>query len=436
MVRYLPLRWVRSLSLWALIAALAVSSSVWGQDKDLSPKDKSRLNALKDGKEEVTAADKAILEQAARFQLHRLTQEKYWKKTPTENNSMDNLLEQDTFKIIPVPTPQKPLNEKQQQFLDALTDAYLPPIEEALRHPEPIVRVNAARILAKIGESGQEKSAKAMLAVLNDPKQWDAVKLWMLRGLEGLFNASYVMAAVPGNERPNHRAFAIKNESLENDCIQALADFILRKPILSPNTPEDEIKAIQYVRRAAIRALGVTRLPAILNKKQFVGTPTALVLVRVVANDGLTPPASLSEQLEAAIGMAQLQTDLTDGYQPDYAAHAVGDFIVDLATVFNNKRAPVKQGNIKPYPWKYWATKLEAALQAWKEANPKAGGPSGAYLASLVEKVSTMIRTVEKEQGVANVSDLRAWLKNPPPNSSLFKGHPETTVKPAEPADN
>src|SRR5260370_30783213 len=103
MVRYLPLRWVRSLSLGALIAALAMSPSVWGQDKYLSPKDKSRLNNLKDGKEEVTSADKAILEQAARFQLHRLTQDKYCRKTPTANNSMDNMFEPDNFTFIPVP---------------------------------------------------------------------------------------------------------------------------------------------------------------------------------------------------------------------------------------------------------------------------------------------------------------------------------------------
>jgi hypothetical protein len=426
--------WVgRKLSSAACVLALAMPASLWGQEKDVSPQNKSRLNALKDGKEAPTAADKALLEQAAKFQLHRLAQEKYWRKPPPEGLTVDQLLEQDTFKIMPVPTQQKALTENQQQYMDALTDAYLGPIDEALHHPEPIVRVNAARILARIAESGQEKSAKALLKVLNEKDQWDAVKFWIFRGFEGLFNASWGTAAIPGNQRPNGRAF--KDEALENQCIQAIGEYILRKPSLSPNASEEEIKGIQYVRREAIRALGVTKLPAIIVKKQFVGTPSSLILVKVVANDGLSPSASLSERLEAAIGVAQLQTSLADNYQPDYAAHIVGHFIVDLANVFNNGGGAANPGVIRPYPWKLWATRLETALLAWKEANPKSSGPYGEYIESLVDRFSTMIRTLQKGQGLANVNDLRAWLQKPPPNSSLFKNHPETTVKLPEPAE-
>jgi hypothetical protein len=424
----------RRLSLAAWVLALAAPAPLWGQDvKDVSPQNKSHLNALRDGKEAITAADKPILEQAAKFQLHRLTQEKYWRKPPPEGLTIDQMLEQDVFKYIPMPTQQKPLNENQQKFMEAVADAFLSPIEEALHHPEPIVRVNAARILARIAESGQEKTAPVLLKVLNEKDQWDAVKFWVFRGFEGLFNASWWNAAVPGNERPNHRAF--KDEALENQSIQAIGDYILRKPTLSPNASEEEVKGIQYVRREAIRALGVTKLPAIIVKKQFIGTPTSLILCKVVANDGLSPSASLSERLEAAIGLAQLQTNLVDNYQPDYAAHIVGNFIVDLANVFNNAGGAAAQGTIRPYPWKLWATRLEEGLQAWKEANPKASGPSGEYIASLVDRFTTMIRTLQKAQGLANVNDLRAWLEKPPPNSSLFKNHPETNVKPPEPAE-
>ncbi len=433
MISHIPFTGVTRIGVLASIAALLFSSPVWSQDKDVSAQAKSRLIALKDGKEELTDADKKTLEQAAKFQFRRLTQEKYWRKPPPEGLTLDQWMEQDIFKYMPVPTPQKPLNENQQKYMAAFLETYRAPIEDALHHPEAIVRVNAARILARIAESGQEKAAKDILQVLNDKKQIDAVKEWMFHGLEGLFNASYWTAAIPGGQRPNRRAF--KDEALEDQCIQALVDFILRKPNLGPNASEEEIKGLQYVRRAAIRALAVTRLPAIIVKKQFVGTPTSLVLVRVVANDGLTPPASISERLEAAIGLCQLQSNLADNYQPDYAAHAVGLFLVDLAKEYNDKRG-AKGGEIKPYPWKWWAGRLEAALQGWKEANPKSATSSGDYIEKLGDKYKSVLLTVGKEQGTVDVNDLKSWLRTPPPNTALFKNHPETAVKPAESAEN
>jgi hypothetical protein len=438
MVLSLPNGWIRKVGLLASLAGTFWASTGWSQDKDLSPTEKSRLRALKDGKQAVSEEDKAILKQAAAFQLHRLTQNKYWKKPPPEGRTLDELLEQDIFQNIPVPTEDKPLNTEQQKYMAAVADAFLGskldgPLDEALRNPEPIVRVNAARILARIAESGQEKAAEEMLKILKDKKQSDAVKNWVFHGLEGLFNASYWAAAIPGGERPNHRAF--NNESLEDQSIQALVDFILSKPSISPNASPDEIRGIQYVRRAAIRALATTRLPAIIVKKQFVGTPTALALTRVVANDGLTPPASLSERLEAALGLCKLKTNLVDGYQPDYAAHVVGLFLVDLANVFNNA-APVSPGSIKPYPWKLWAGNLLLALQGWKEGNPAANSQSGVYIDKLAEKYRAALLTLQKQQGKIDVNDLRNWLGTPPPSTSLFKNHPETVVKPAEAAEN
>src|SRR5713226_4078844 len=149
--------WIRKYRLGILIVGVMtialgvgwISNPCYGQEaKDLSSQDKSksRLNRLKDGKEAMTAEDKALLEQAARFQLRRLAQDKYWRKQPPENKSLDDFVEE-TFKLIPMPASQKPLSDGQQQYLEAFASAYLGPIDEALHHREPIVKVNAARIL-------------------------------------------------------------------------------------------------------------------------------------------------------------------------------------------------------------------------------------------------------------------------------------------------
>ena len=279
--------------------------------------------------------------------------------------------------------------------------------------------------------SAQEKTAEECLKVLKDKDQPDAVKLWALRGLGGLFTAAYTASTVPVNERPNRRAF--KNSDLEDKCIVALVEFVLRKPNLPPNPTPEEVEAFRYVRREAIRTLAQTRFPAVMNKKEFVGTPTALALARVLVDDGITPTASLSEKLESAIGLCQLQTNLTDGYHPDYAAHVVGLFIDELGKAFNNRKN-LAGGEIEDYPWKYYAGRLLAALQAWKEANPS-NEPSGKYIADLFREFNTVLGAVQKKQALVNVNATEAWLKNPPPNSLLFKGHPETVVKPAEASD-
>jgi len=209
-------------------------------------------------------------------------------------------------------------------------------------------------------------------------------------------------------------------------------EFVLRKPNLPPNPTPEETEAFRYVRREAIRALAQTRFPAVMNKKEFVGTPTALALARVLVDDGISPTASLSEKLEAAIGLCQLQTNLTDNYKPDYAAHVVGLFIVEMGKIFNNRKN-LAAGQIQDFPWKYYAGRLLEALKAWAAANPP-NDPSGSgkYIATLVEKFDADLRAVQRMQGLFNVNAFEAWLQNPPPNSSLFKGHPEIVVKPAE----
>src|SRR5262249_253429 len=160
---------------------------------------------------------------------------------------------------------------------------------------------------------------------------------WALHGLEGLFTASYNYSAVPVNQRPIPRALA--KEDLENQIIVALVDFVLRKPNLSSNATPEEVEAFRYLRPQPLPPLPPPRFPAMMNKKEFIGTPTALALCRILVDDGISPTASLSEKLEAAIGLSQLQTNLTGGtdYYPDYAAHAVGLFIVELGKAFNGR---------------------------------------------------------------------------------------------------
>jgi hypothetical protein len=408
----------------SLITGLWLANTVLAQDAtDLSARDKLRLQALSNGKEAMAPNDKDLLQRAAKFHLRRLTQEKYQRKLPPENKGLDELLERDTFTLIVVGTEKKPLTQSQQEFLQAFTDALLPGINEVLKNPEPIARVNAARILARLGEAGQEKAADDMVKILQDKDQSDAVKFYGLKGLADLF------AAAPGANIPGKRA--LKDEDREDKCILALVEFLERKSNLPNNAPPEEVDAFRYLRRQAIRALGKTRTPAVTKKKQLVGTPTGLALLRVVSNDGLNPPPSLYEQVEAAVAVCQLQTPLVNGYQPAYAAHVIGEFILEFANQNNQNRAGAAPGGIPTLPWKYLAAILLEALKSWKAANP-----TDAYIGELVGKSENLLKTIEKNVGSPATAGLQAWLQKPPPQTSLFKGDNKSVVKPSAPAEN
>ncbi len=381
---------------------------------------------LRDGKKEVASAPEGLFDKAAQWHVYRLTLQALQEKKGLK--SIDELLEQETFKFIPVPPPQKPLEKNQQEYMKAFSDALLGPINKVLGDPDqkPIARVNATRILARLGEAGQENVADTLVKILKDEKQLDAVKIWVLKGMRDLFAA---------------RRF--KDENREAACILALVEFLERKPI-SPleGAPPEEVNAFRYLRREAIRALGQTRLPGLIEKKKIVGKPTALALLRVVSNDGITPPPLLSERIEATIGVCQLQSKLLDLYQPDYAARHVGEFLVEFAREYNTDRLklaapPMNPGAaggpaVKPIPaeaWKYQAGRLLEALRTLKY-----DAPDNKYLADLNEKSGTLLRTIEKGLENANSQTLQAWLqKAPAPNSSLIKGDDKAVVKPSEP---
>jgi hypothetical protein len=408
-----------------LFAGLGLANLSLAQEStDLSTRDKQRLKVLAEGKEAVSPNDKDLLQRAAKFHLRRLTQKKYQEKLPPEPKGLNELLERDTFTLIPAPTEKKPLTDSQQDFLQAFTEALLPAIDEVLQNGEPIARVNAARILARLGEASQERAADDMVKVLQDKNQSDAVKFYALKGLADLF------AAAPGSNIPGKRA--LKDEGREDKCIVALVEFLERKSSLSANAPQEEIDAFRYLRREAIRALGKTRTPAVMKKNQLVGTPTALALLRVVGNDGINPPPTLYEQAEAAISICQLQTSLAKGYQPDYAAHVIGEFIVEFAKNYNQNRANqagAAAGNIPSLPWRFLAGGLLDALKNWKNPTP--------YTTALAGKSENILKTIQSPAaGNPATANLQTWLQTPVPVSSLFKGDEKSVVKPSAPAEN
>ena len=378
--------------------------------------DKVLAQRFHDGKQ-MSDSDKPALQRVAKWYIYRLTLSKYQDRTPDQNEPLSsarsvNDLLQELFALLVLPNPNKAiqLSPNQQRYMQEFTSALIPPIERVLQNNKQIARINAAIVLAKLGESGNEAVVKPLLAILKDKNQNDAVKLWALIGLKNLFRAK---------SNPDVEGFKDRDE--EVDYIHELLEFLARKPSLPPNATDEEREAFRYVRREAIRALGQTRYPALLKKKVPLGRP-ALELVRIMRNDGISPEPTFSEQIEAAIGVCQMKAKLYPNYQLEYAIQQVGQFLLDFADKYEKERnKPNKSAS-----WKYESARLQQALSTLAEDAPQ---QERAKVASFAQVAKDMLKRIENNSE-SLVVELRKWLdKNQPPENALYKGEKDATIK-------
>src|SRR5205814_9294276 len=132
--------------------------------------------------------------------------------------------------------------------------------------------------------------------------------------------------------------------------------------------PPEEEQGIRFVRREVIRALGQTRYTAAGPAGKEVSP--AWALLRVARRNGVEPEPNVMEQVEAAIGICQLQPKLTKDYNVDYAAYQVGEFVVDFAGYSINPNQLPPSNNGVGIAWKIQAARLSVALDRLRENAP------------------------------------------------------------------
>jgi hypothetical protein len=399
--------------------------------------DLSTLSALKDGRSQVSEKDRPVLNKTARWLIYRLTwveyqEKKYQEGAYLESNRMTmNELVQQAYSFIPVPDPRKKnpsLAPDQIRFMEEFSRPLVVHIKKVLQNPRWIARVNAAMILARIGECSVEEVADAYREILEDKKQIDAVKYYALIGLKNQFKASAFQDQ------------GFKNKEREARCALALIDYLKHKPSFSPDSGRDEVEGFRYVRREAVRALGLSRLPGVLKDKEIAGRP-ALELLRVVRKDGLTPEPSLSEQVEAVIALSELQTKLFPdskfyaAYEADYAVYHVAQFVVEFAGHYAERNRP---GQVTT-PWKLQSARLAQALRSWQDDllsyKYKFNADRAKYVSDMLGRCLSVIERIENTTP-ADPNKLRDALRtNLPKGAELFAGMPDSTIKSPLPSE-
>jgi hypothetical protein len=265
---------------------------------------------------------------------------------------------------------------------------------------KPIVQVNVARVLANLADLGQGELADALIEVLQDNNQYEGAKYWALKGLQQLVNA-------PVQDPP------VLNKERKEKVVKALIDFISRKAKFLPNTPRTEIEGYRVLRREATSALNNCAIPTLSD-----GTRPALVLMRLMANEGFTPEVRMDERVEAAIALARMQPDQDKNYNPEYAAQQIGLFLEQFT-------GHIQGENKEKLPWKVFSARMIEALEGMKATW------KNAYVTEIVNESLKLLARLEGGNIADPVPLANLVREKLPASGQLYKDVKDSAVKPA-----
>jgi hypothetical protein len=368
----------------AALVMLAGTCAAPGQAQDrklmgLDFADQERFIAIRNGKPPGGDAEKAkneeVVRKMAHVQVNRLVDAANTASGSGDNNAITDVVRKLDDSIVD-PIKWTKINERQAEFIATFGKELTPELLKLIgtsakpSSAEMLLKVNATRMLSILGRSGYEGVASGAAEILNDSKQSDAVKLYAIQAIKNVF-------AVPAPDHPEKSV--ISKPEQETAAILALVDFIARKPDLSPTASREEVDAIRYVRREAIRALGHVRKSIVRdpsNNAKVIVDP-ALWLLRVANSDReLVPSPSLSERVEGVIGYLMLIPDTEENM--DFAAGFVATAMRDIAQEYkdrkllekpkaDDKSPPAHIPEERDYlPWKLVANRLSLAFREWR----------------------------------------------------------------------
>jgi hypothetical protein len=362
-----------------------------------------------------------VLDHAAQWYAYRFTNEQFYKDVKPGAKGMHDLMKDALDQVVDPRDSAKKPTEAQLQFKEEFDKRFVKSLVRVAKNPKPVVRVNGVMVLGKLAATGSEDATVALMDVIKDPKENDGIKLHAFRGIRDFF-------ALGRGDNAN----PFRKKERESQCIAALLEYLNRPSGLSENAPADEKAALHYIRKDAIAALAETRYPGVLkteNKKAIIERPTALMLLRIMRKEGMTPPPSVEEQVNAAAGLCRLKSRSLDQYHVDYAAHQIGQFVVEFITVHNS-------GQVKVASWKVLANRLARALE---ELKSDVEGRQGAkYVTAMAAQVDELLKPMIESKADVRPSPekLAVWLEqNKPAASNLYDGTPEALTR-AAPSDD
>jgi hypothetical protein len=339
---------------------------------------RSQLDQLRTGAKTVTAADKPAMDAAAKYFIYRFTT-----IPPLSADGMAKFRQEfDTWVdgTIKAKEPGPFIRGFGPVLVKRWHDLFDKDFQE-YRYPI----VNAAPTLASAAKLKDWTIGDYLTEVVKDhasvkgdktPNKHNVLKLYAMRGLREYFpvTALETTAIVPTEDEKKKMEHHIR-------YVGALVEFVDRTEVRkggdddkkkeAPVTrSEEELGAIRYLRREAIESLAAAQAPVVLANKTKIEAPIAPTLLRILSpKSGLDPAPSLSERVEAAVGICQMKCfNFVDHYQPEVGVYLVGTLLGDFMTASNKDLIEAKNTRPPAMLWKVNAKRLEMALLKLKES--------------------------------------------------------------------
>jgi hypothetical protein len=361
------------------------------------------------------------------------------------------LHEIDRFLLDPVPGGPKTGNLEPGDYIremGAALDAAFKNLIET--HPERIVRVNAARVLAHVARTGAPAHFQTVIALLGDPKTPPEIKYYMFRAAAGMLAANDV-----GDPRVRKHAADPKTIGT---LVKIINDSVSNPALIIPGykpeaATEDQLQVLALVRRQAVRALGQVKFVMVPGPDEK--TPVlypSYTLVRVAMGDPrLVPTPGPAECAEAVMGLCRMAPVQWRGdrivavkeYNADVAVEAMTQGLITFASPRATNRTD------HSLPWRSYALRIAEAMFKARPlfdpdvdfVRPEKYDPK--YVPASFDQlyrfaVPNVLHPLEEvdvagsPKGDPDVPGLRKLLtamqQNPKRKTVLFEGVPETTV--------
>ncbi len=339
---------------------------------------------------------------------------------------------EDFCTLYPQP-PSTTLSQAQMEFADQFTLEMAAAGKLVLDNStKPMERLSIVRMMAACCKMPGTKLTDPLLAVINNPDESDALKLYAFQGIRAFLEH-------PHPEDPT-RHIDYKNVAKFGQISESLTKYIVQKRSFRD---DKERMVIEYVRREAVAALGRFKQSVVReNTRKPVSRP-GYTLMRVLWDPEISPPVTTQERIEALCGFAMMKID--DDLNLDVAAPFLQPSLVEYLRQANNDSVRMEKEKSKAIlPWKISAARLSYAFAVWREnakALPATRFP--VYVTSLAAEVIAATAPIEKEGpgALTNSDSLAGWIKKNLPKAwegggqqpiPLFKDDP-TSLLPIAP---
>jgi hypothetical protein len=386
--------------------------------------DNGKFNQMRNGNVALstpTDAEKAVLEGRAKQLIYPVTHFEYYSSpesptaelTPrTDEKTVAKLLSDLRSQLLVIAPGDASVPAPKLDFARAFGEAAVKAVDDVLaKGPQPVVRMNAMRMLAVVAETGAPAATERVIKLLADKEKLPVdVLYYALKTAENAISAYDPGRSADAQKwvnRDKYYALVTAVDDIVNKVPATVAlqtylpdqlgsGTLTTDPKNPPKAPSqltsEQEATVQAFRLQAVRALAKVKTEVVYDSKNENKRRTAYTLAKIAVSDTtLVPAPSAREVIEAVGGLATAvpnDPELDPLVLVVAMARGVGEY-ADKKIPGQAETGPVAQ------QWKLTGARMKATFQLWETAVSK----------SRLDKASKDLLKEFSQQAIALVFD-------------------------------